>query len=57
MLIAEVEKHCMRLRKSVTLTFYKKNQEAINLYKNLGYAVISSENLKNVKCKNFEKLY
>ena len=40
MLIAEVEKHCSKLHKTITLKILQKNQEAINLYKNLGYTVI-----------------
>ena len=48
-LIAEVEKHCSKLRKTIALKILRKNQEALNLYKNLGYTVISSKSFKSVK--------
>tara|TARA_B100000242_G_scaffold112031_1_gene78150 strand:+ start:361 stop:840 length:480 start_codon:yes stop_codon:yes gene_type:complete len=53
MLIAEVEKHCLKLQKIITLKILQKNQEAINLYKNLGYTVICGENLRSVKMQKF----
>tara|TARA_B100001248_G_scaffold261832_1_gene254522 strand:- start:56 stop:535 length:480 start_codon:yes stop_codon:yes gene_type:complete len=53
MLIAEVEKHALILRKTVTLNILHKNKEALKLYKNLGYTVISSKNLKSVKLRKF----
>ena len=52
-LIAEVEKQCLKLRKTITLKILQKNQEAINLYKNLGYTVICSKNSKSVKMQKF----
>ena len=53
MLIAEVEKHCSKLCKTISLKILRKNPEAINLYKNLGYNVISSGNLRSVKMQKF----
>ena len=52
-LIAEVEEHCLKLRKTITLKILQKNQEAISLFKNLGYKVICSENLRSVKMQKF----
>ena len=53
MLIAEVEKRCLKMRKTITLKILQKNKEALNLYKNLGYTVISDENLRSVKMQKF----
>ena len=52
-LVAEVENHCSKLRKTITVKILRKNQEALNLYKNLGYTVISSKSLKSVKMQKF----
>ena len=53
-LIAEVEKHCLQnCSKTITLKILQKNQEAINLYKNLGYTVIAVKILKSVKMQKF----
>ena len=48
-LVAEVENHCSKLRKTITVKILRKNQEALNLYKNLGYNVMYSKSLKSVK--------
>ena len=53
MLIAEVEKHCAKLRKTVTIKILQKNLEALNLYKNLGYTVIPNECVRSVKMQKF----
>ena len=52
-LITEVEKHCSKLRKTVTIKILQKNYEALNLYKNLGYTVIPSESVRSVKMQKF----
>ena len=49
LLIAEVENHCLKLRKTITIKVYRKNQEALNLYKNLGYTIMYSKSLRSVK--------
>ena len=53
MLIAEVEKHALRMRKTVTLKILQKNKEALKLYKSLGYTVVPGENLRSVKLRKF----
>ena len=53
MLIAEVEKNALRMHKTVNLKILRKNQEALKLYKSLGYTIISSKNLKSVKMRKF----
>ena len=53
MLIAEVEKHALRMRKTVTLKILQKNKEALKLYKSLGYTVVPGENLRSVKMRKF----
>ena len=52
-LIAEVEKHVLRMRKTINLKVLHKNQEALRLCKKLGYTVMSSKNSKSVKMRKF----
>ena len=49
MLIAEVEKHCKRLRKTITLNILQNNIKAINLCKNLDYEVLSRRGSRSIK--------
>ena len=49
-LIDKVEKDCfLKEMGYVTLNVLKKNKEAINLYKNLGYSVLGNKNSKTIK--------
>ena len=57
LLIDKVERDCF-LRKQkdyITLNVLKKNKEALNLYKKLGYSIFKNKNSKTIVMK--KKLY
>ena len=48
-LVDKVEKDCFLKKKDyITLNVFKKNKEAINLYKNRGYSVLGDKNSKTI---------
>ena len=57
-LIRKIEKDCFLKQKNyMTLNVLKKNEIAINLYKQLGFTIVSYKNLKCVKMKkHFNKV-
>ena len=52
LLIGKVERDCFIKQKDyVTLNVLKKNEEAINLYKKLGYSTVNNKNSKTIVMK------